>query len=254
MTEHYNPSNQLTSTTVFQLLLTALAPILWGTTYIVTTEMLPPDRPMMAALLRVLPAGILLLIFSRQMPAADAHIWKKLFALSFLNITCFQVLLFVAAYRLPGGIAAVISSFQPLIIVFLLFFLDAIKPSKITVTAILFSIVGMALLLVKKDAQWDMVGIIAAFLGAISMASGIYLTKKWQTRMSNIALTGWQLFLGGLMIAPVAFYYETLPTHLSIINLLGYAYLALFGSLIAYYLFFRGIKALPAIAVSILGA
>lgn len=78
MTEHYNPSNQLTSTTVFQLLLTALAPILWGTTYIVTTEMLPPDRPMMAALLRVLPAGILLLIFSRQMPAADAHIWKKL--------------------------------------------------------------------------------------------------------------------------------------------------------------------------------
>ncbi|HQU87532.1 MAG TPA: hypothetical protein PLC58_03010, partial [Denitromonas sp.] len=41
-------------------LLTALAPIIWGTTYIVTTELLPPDRPLTAALLRVLPAGLLL--------------------------------------------------------------------------------------------------------------------------------------------------------------------------------------------------
>ena len=47
---------------ILDLLLTALAPAIWGTTYIVTSRFLPPDRPFIAALLRVLPAGIALLI------------------------------------------------------------------------------------------------------------------------------------------------------------------------------------------------
>ena len=50
------------------LFLTALAPAIWGSTYIVTSQFLPPDRPFIAALLRVLPAGIALLIWSRRFP------------------------------------------------------------------------------------------------------------------------------------------------------------------------------------------
>ncbi|WP_443190693.1 hypothetical protein [Pseudomonas indica] len=38
------------------VLMTALAPAIWGSTYIVTTELLPPDRPFVAAVLRCLPA------------------------------------------------------------------------------------------------------------------------------------------------------------------------------------------------------
>lgn len=45
---------------ILDLLLTALAPAIWGTTYIVTSSS-APDRPFIAALLRVLPAGIALL-------------------------------------------------------------------------------------------------------------------------------------------------------------------------------------------------
>ncbi len=51
----------------FDVLLTALAPAIWGSTYIVTTELLPPDRPFTAAVLRALPAGILLVLFSRRL-------------------------------------------------------------------------------------------------------------------------------------------------------------------------------------------
>ncbi len=71
-------------------LATALGPVIWGSTYIVTTELLPPDRPFTAALLRTLPAGLLLVLAA-------------------LNIGVFQALLFVAAYRLPGGVAAVVA-------------------------------------------------------------------------------------------------------------------------------------------------
>ena len=46
------------------ILATALAPLIWGSTYLVTTELLPPGRPFTAALLRVLPAGLLLLAWS----------------------------------------------------------------------------------------------------------------------------------------------------------------------------------------------
>ncbi|MBC8090808.1 MAG: EamA family transporter, partial [Pseudonocardia sp.] len=40
---------------------TALAPAVWGSTYLVTTELLPPDRPLLAATVRALPAGLVLL-------------------------------------------------------------------------------------------------------------------------------------------------------------------------------------------------
>ena len=37
------------------ILTTVLAPLIWGSTYLVTTEFLPPNRPLTAALIRVLP-------------------------------------------------------------------------------------------------------------------------------------------------------------------------------------------------------
>ena len=50
------------------LLLTSLAPISWGTTYLVTTEMLPAGHPLLAGLLRSLPAGLVALGLGRALP------------------------------------------------------------------------------------------------------------------------------------------------------------------------------------------
>ena len=43
------------------LLLTAIAPAIWGSVYLVTTEFLPTEHPLTVALLRAPPAGCLLL-------------------------------------------------------------------------------------------------------------------------------------------------------------------------------------------------
>ena len=64
---------------------------------------MPPERPFTAALLRVLPAGVLLAAY-RQMPARRD--WGRIALLGVLNIGLFQAMLFVAAYRLTGGLAA----------------------------------------------------------------------------------------------------------------------------------------------------
>src|SRR6266699_3287341 len=102
------------ATSMSKLLMTAVAPVLWGTTYLVTTQFLPPDRPLTAGLLRALPAGLLLLALTRTLPRGDW--WWRAAVLGTLNIGAFFPLLFLAAYRLPGGVAAVLGGAQPLIV------------------------------------------------------------------------------------------------------------------------------------------
>ena len=83
--------------------LAAVAPMIWGTTYIVTTQMLPPGYPLTTALLRALPAGLLLLAVTRTVPP---RAWLgRLFVLGALNFTLFWATLFVPAARLPCWIA-----------------------------------------------------------------------------------------------------------------------------------------------------
>ncbi len=48
--------------------MTGLAPAVWGSTYYVTTQFLPQGYPMHVAMLRALPAGLLLLLLVRKLP------------------------------------------------------------------------------------------------------------------------------------------------------------------------------------------
>ncbi|MGH8353216.1 MAG: EamA family transporter [Pseudomonas sp.] len=238
-------------TTWLDAFATALAPAIWGSTYIVTTEVLPSGLPFTAALLRTLPAGVLLVLCCRHLPKRAQ--WGRLLVLAALNIGFFQALLFVAAYRLPGGLAAVVGAIQPLLMMGLLWALDRHRPAYLAVWASLLGIAGMAALLLSPGATWDPIGIAAAFAGTACMAAGTYLTRRWRPAGPLLALTGWQLLLGGLLLLPVAWIVEPpLPT-LSATQMLGYAYLSIFGALLTYVIWFRGIARLSPVAVSSLG-
>lgn len=233
------------------VLLTALAPAIWGSTYIVTTQFLPPDRPFTAALIRVLPAGILLLLLTRRLPAYREL--GRLLILSALNIGVFQALLFVAAYRLPGGLAAVLGAIQPLLVMVLVWAVDRHAPRQITLFAAVAGVIGMAVLLLSPRTVFEPIGIAAALLGAVCMASGVWLTRRWKINLPVMALTGWQLVLGGLILAPAAWLIDApLPT-LTASQYAAYAWLCLAGALLAYALWFRGIARLPGVAVASLG-
>ena len=233
------------------VLLTALAPIIWGSTYIVTSEGLPPDRPFTAALIRVLPAGVLLILMTRQMPARQ-H-WMRLLVLAALNIGAFQALLFVAAYRLPGGLAAVLGAIQPLIVMALAWVFDGKAPARLTFWAAVAGVLGMAALLISPQTVYEPMGIAAALLGAACMACGVWFTRRWQLPLPVLALTGWQLLIGGLMLAPLAWVIDAPLPALTPLQLAAYAYLCLAGALLAYSLWFRGIARLPTVAVASLG-
>jgi probable blue pigment (indigoidine) exporter len=234
--------------TWLDVLITALAPAIWGSTYIVTTEILPPDRPFTAALLRALPAGLLLVLYSRYLPRRSE--WPRLLVLAALNIGFFQALLFVAAYRLPGGLAAVVGAIQPLLVMGLVWSMDRQRPASLAVAASVVGIAGMAALLLAPGASWDPIGIAAAFVGTACMASGTYLTRRWRPTVPLLAFTGWQLLIGGVFLLPVAWLIDPPLPQLSPLQWLGYTYLSLFGALLAYVLWFRGIARLAPVAVS----
>lgn len=231
--------------------ITALAPAIWGSTYLVTTELLPPDRPLLAATVRALPAGLILLMFGRVLP--QGIWWWRALVLGTLNIGAFFFLLFVAAYHLPGGVAALVGSVQPVIVLVLAAVLLGDRIRLPHVLACLAASVGVALLVLKATAQLDLVGVLAALGGAVCMASGIVLTKRWQRPVNVLLFTGWQLTAGGIVLLPALFLVEGLPSTITGTNALGFGYLVVLGSLFAYSVWFRGTDRVPAIGLSFLG-
>ncbi|MEO3977571.1 EamA family transporter [Streptomyces sp. CAU 1734] len=232
--------------------LTALAPAVWGSTYLVTTEFLPADRPLLASVLRALPAGLILLAIGRTLPRGIW--WWRALVLGVLNIGAFFYLLFVAAYHLPGGVAALVMTIQPMLVLLLGTLLLKDKIKGVHVTACVLGAAGVALLVLQPDAGLSTTGVIAGLLGAVSMALGIVLTKRWgrPEGVGLLTFTGWQLTVGGLVLVPVALIGEGLPRTLTGENLWGFAYLGIIGALLAYALWFRGVERLPALAVSFL--
>lgn len=233
------------------LLLTAVAPCVWGTTYLVTSELLPPDRPLLAAALRSLPAGVLLVLLVRRLPVGAW--WWRAGVLGVLNIGMFFALLFIAAYRLPGGVAATIGAVQPLLVAVLAsgWIGEKLTPAKLA--AGITGLIGVAMLVLQAQARLDLIGVIAALGGAIAMACGVVLTKKWGRPDTLLATTSWQLVAGGLFLAPIAFLVEGAPPALTLQNIAGYLYLGVIGTALAYTLWFHGIHLLPASTTAILG-
>lgn len=230
------------------LLITAIAPAIWGSTYYVTTQFLPEGYPLTVAALRALPAGLLLLAVTR-LPVGIW--WLRAFVLGGLNFTVFWWLLFVAAYRLPGGVAATVLSLQPLIVIFLANVLLGTVIRSVSVIAALAGISGVALLVLSPDAALDPIGLVAGLGGAVSMALGTVLSRRWQPPVSLLTFTAWQLTAGGLLLVPAALWFEPALPELNSANLLGLGYLGLIGAAATYLLWFRGVARLEP---SVLGA
>ncbi|QQO73483.1 EamA family transporter [Morganella morganii] len=233
------------------LCLTALAPTVWGSTYLVTTEMLPAGYPMTVAMLRALPAGLLLMLFIRQVPKGIW--WGRIFVLGALNFAVFWWLLFVSAYRLPGGVAATVGAIQPLIVLLLsrMVLGNVLKP--LAVLGALCGIGGVALLLLTPQAKLDTIGIIAGLAGAFSMAAGTVLSRRWQPDVSPLTFTTWQLTAGGLLLLPVSLLLEPALPPLTLLNISGLLYLGLIGAALTYLFWFRGLAILGPNSVASLG-
>jgi probable blue pigment (indigoidine) exporter len=211
--------------------LAAVAPLTWGTTYLVTTEFLPPERPLLSGVLRTLPAGLAVLVFTRTLPRG--RWWWRCAVLGLLNIGAFNVLLFVAALALV---------------------LLGERPTFWRLSWGVAGVAGVALMVLRGNATFDPVGVAAGIAAAASMATGIVLTKRWNRPdgVGLLAFTGWQLAAGGLLVVPLAGLVEGPLPDMDLAAVGGYAWLGVVGTLVAYALWFQGLGRLPVAAVSFL--
>ncbi|MBC2962538.1 EamA family transporter [Nocardioides deserti] len=231
--------------------LTAVAPVVWGTTYLTTEELLPPDRPLFSATVRALPAGLLLLAWCRRLPRGDW--WWKAAVLGLCNIGIFFPLLFLAAYRLPGGLAATLQATLPLAVMALAYAALGERASGRGVAAAVVGLAGVALLVLGSPGGVDLLGLAAGAASVVVAATGFVLVKRWRAPVDMLTLTSWQLLAGGLLLAPVALLVEGAPPAIDAPAAIGYLWLGGVGTVVAYALWFRGLTRMPAGGVALIG-
>ncbi len=229
---------------------TAAAPVLWGTTYLATAALLPSDRPLTAAMVRALPAGLAMLLLSPALPRGSW--WWRSALLGLTNIAAFFALLFVSAYRLPGGVASTLSATHPLVVAALAAVVLHEAWTRRRAAGAIIGLAGVAMLVLGPEAALDPVGAVAAVGAGASSAVGVVLVKRWGRPTGLATFTAWQLAWGGLMLLPLALTVEGPMPSLTPSAGLGYLWLAIPGTLVAHLLWFRGIQALPATQVSLL--
>ncbi|HSF34664.1 MAG TPA: EamA family transporter [Nocardioides sp.] len=233
--------------------LTAVPAVVWGSTYAVTQLWLPPDRPFFAAAARVLPAGLVLLLWVRTLPRG--RWWARSLVLGGLNHGIFFALLYVGAYRLPSGLGSTLTAISPLVVMATAFLVLGERQARVTLVAAVAGIAGVAMLVWHNDRAGavDPVAVLAVLGAVLASSVGFVLVKRWSPPDDVLTTTSWQLVAGGLFLVPLAGFTEGAPPALDGPAIAGLMYLGLVGSALGYVLWFRGLTRIDAGSVAVIG-
>lgn len=231
--------------------MTAFAPIVWGSTYVVTHLYLPADSPLWGSALRALPAGLVLLLVARRLPHGDQ--WWRSAVLGVLNVGAFFVLLYVAAQTLPSGVASSIMAASPVAMMLIAWALLSERPTARALVGALMGIAGVALIVTMAATTINPWGVAASATAMLMSSFGFVLTKRWKIDAPVIATTAWQLTAAGLLLLVVAAVVEGPPPALDATAAVAFAYVSLVATALAYIAWFAGLKRLRAGTVGIVG-
>lgn len=224
------------------------AAILWGFTYVLTTTWLPP-HPLFLAAFRALGGALVLLAIVRCLPPRAW--WGRLALLGTLNGGLFFGFFFVAATRLPGGVAAIFQALTPLAVIFIAWGILGARPTATKIGAVLLGALGVSLVVLSSNAQLDPLGMAAAIGSMLSIATGGVLLNKWgQPPMPLLGFTGWQLLIAGVELTMVAALAHDAPAQLNAANVLGLGLLAVALTAVPFALWFGAIERAGAVAVA----
>lgn len=232
-------------------LITAIAPIAWGTTYFVTQEWLPAENPLWGAAIRALPAGLILLAMRRRLPSGSW--WWRSFVLGTLNMGAFFALIYVAAQLLPSSIATTIMATGPMAMMLLAWPIIRERPRALPLTGATLGIAGVTLMVFAGTSGIDPFGVAASLAAVLLSSIGFILAKRWNTTHDLVSTTAWQLLAGGLVLVPIAVAVEGSPPSLDGPAFAAFAYLTIVATAIAYLAWFSGLRHLSAGTVGLIG-
>lgn len=233
------------------LVITAVAPIAWGANYVVTRQLLPVDAPLWGSAIRALPAGLVLLAVARVLPRGVW--WWRSAVLGTLNVGAFFLLVYVAAQLLPSSVAASVMALAPLTMAGFAWLWVAEKPTGRVLGGALAGIVGVLLLVGGATGTIDPAGVAASGAALVLSSAGAVLSKRWSDGTPLVALTAWQLVLGGLVLLAVAVAVEGAPPAVNARGAAGFAFTTLLATALANLCWFGGLTHLRAATVGVIG-
>jgi probable blue pigment (indigoidine) exporter len=229
----------------------AIAPAAWGSNYFITRHALPVDAALWGAVIRAFPAGLLLLCVRPRLPHGSW--WWRSVVLGSVNMGAFFALVYLAGQLLPTATASMVMSLAPLVMMAFGWWLLSERPTSTLLVGIGLGTVGVVLLLSGSAGAPSPVGL-AASLGALVLSgAGHILTKRWGRGTDVLAATSWQLIAGGLVTAPFALLLEGAPPALSPTAVLGFAYVSVIATAVAFVAWFTALHRLPAATVGLIG-
>ncbi|MGB5914541.1 MAG: DMT family transporter [Phormidesmis sp.] len=239
---------------------------LWGTAMVAMKGVMAETSPLFLASVRLFPAGILVVLVSlwlgREQPKGwRAWLWIGLFAL--IDGTLFQGFLARGLERTGAGLGSVMIDSQPLAVAVMARFLfqEWIGPwgwSGLVVGLLGISFIGLPdeWVLALLQGHWFDLGPVIMLeqeiwsglfqqgewlmlMAALSMAVGTILIRFVAKVADPVAATGWHMILGGIpLIVASALNEPTTWQSVSVGGWLEISYATVFGSAIAYGVFF----------------
>lgn len=234
------------------MLITAIAPIAWGSTYFVTRHLLPADAALWGAVIRCLPAGLLVLLFTRRLPTGSW--WWRSFVLGALTVGGLNVLVYVAAQRLATSLAATIMSTSAAALLLLSWVVLRQRPTGRAASGAVLGTVGVILMLQPgASGAPDVWGVAASVVAMSASSLGFVLTRRWGSGIPPLTMTAWQLIAGSLLVLPIALLVEGAPPALDPPAIVGFAYVIVIATAVAYAAWFSGLARLPGAVVGVVG-
>ena len=232
---------------------------LWGTAMVAMKGVLPQTTPFFLAGIRLVPAGILVLvaaaILKRPQPqTSKAWLWIALFAL--IDGAMFQGFLAAGLMKTGAGLGSVMIDSQPLAVALLSSWLFGEIIGFFGWLGLIIGIFGISLLgfpdrLIYSIFQGDWTalsfdwleffnsGELLMLFAALSMAVGTILIRYVTLHCDPIVATGWHMILGGIPLFAISWWQESAQwVNIDLSGWLALSYATVFGSAIAYGIFF----------------
>ncbi len=224
--------------------------VVWGWTYLAIAVMIDTLPPLVAAGVRFLTAGVLMLsamlVHARwrgrgtpiQRPSA-VH-WRTAVVVGALLLLGGNGGVVLAELYIPSGIAAVLVATTPIWMAVIESILDRRRPEWIVIAGLAAGIAGVVILLAPDDplSRLDPLGIGLCLAAEICWATGSVYAQRAPLPRSTLLATGMEMLAGGLALVGAGVLLGELgrtdPSAISMESVLALGYLILFGSIGAF--------------------
>ncbi|MEM9548762.1 MAG: EamA family transporter [Bacteroidota bacterium] len=217
--------------------------IIWGSTYLFNKIIVQELPPFLLAGIRFVSASVLIFIFvfltGKYKPSTKKQLLNSAIA-GFLFLTIGNGCAVYALQYIDSGFSALLISSQPLILIFMLYFLEG-KPIRTkSIIGVNLGIIGIYLLVGQESIEPSLEiisGIGAIFIALLCWGYGSIFVSKANLPKGSFVNTGYQMLFGGLMMIMISIILrEPFSSLYTVSNTAIYSmiYLILFGSIVAF--------------------